>query len=52
MKEVKRCHNLIRDKNGNMFCKTTHICYRRYCLRDLYTEVEHVHGEIIVRNNG
>ena len=49
---VKRCHHLYRDKDGDYRCRSTHICYKTVCLKDMFTTVLHTPGHIeTITNN-
>ena len=48
---VKRCHHLCRDRKGGYRCKSTHICYRSVCLKDMFITVLHTPGHIEVEQN-
>ena len=49
---VKRCHHLHRDNNGGWACWSSHVCYRRFCLRDMFETVYAFNGRLrVIKNN-
>lgn len=33
-----KCRNLTKDRNGDWSCKSTHVCYKPYCMEpDLFS---------------
>lgn len=43
----KKCHNLVSDRNGGYYCKSTHVCYKSTCYSSIFETVTHQNGHII-----
>lgn len=43
---VKKCPNLTQDKQGNYWCKSTHVCYRITCLSTIFETVLQLSGKL------
>lgn len=45
---VTKCRNLAMDKDGQWYCKSTHICHKGVCYSTIFETIIHANGRIIV----
>ena len=43
-----RCSKLATDKQGQMYCRSTHVCYKTVCMSDMFCQVRHEYGRIVL----
>lgn len=47
---VKKCPKLRKDRSGQWFCCSTHICYKTVCYSSLFETVQHTNGATVTHS--
>lgn len=47
----KKCPKLRKDKDGQWYCSSTHICFKYVCYKTLFETITHTNGGLVVNSN-